>query len=43
MGVSVVQFKSRLGNIDTNIERTVAFVKDAIKEELSFAFFQNFP
>ncbi len=39
MRVSVIQFKSRLGDIDTNIERTVAFVKDAIKEGAELCLF----
>ena len=39
MKISVIQFKSRLGDIDTNIERTVAFVKDAIKEGAELCLF----
>jgi translation elongation factor EF-1beta len=39
MRVSVIQFKSRLGDVDTNIEKTVAFVKDAIKEGAELCLF----
>ncbi|WP_163328602.1 nitrilase-related carbon-nitrogen hydrolase [Desulfurobacterium thermolithotrophum] len=39
MRVSVVQFKPTLGNVELNIEKTVAFVKAALKEGANLCLF----